>query len=161
MLNIHWKDWGWSWSSSTLATWCKGLTHWKKPWERLNETEAGGKEWTVKKHHWLTEHEIEENLGDSGRQRSLMYCSQWDGKELAQLSDWTTTTTNIIHQEILLALPSKHKESDSFSLFPLRLLLSNHYHLLPGVFLYLFAFSYCSRGSQGKNNEVVCHYLLQ
>ena len=22
-LNIYWKDWGWSWSSSTLATWCK------------------------------------------------------------------------------------------------------------------------------------------
>ena len=27
--------------------------------------------------------------------------------------------------------------------------------------LYLFAFSYCSWGSQGKNTEVVCHSLLQ
>ena len=27
--------------------------------------------------------------------------------------------------------------------------------------LYLFALSYCSRGSQGKNMEVVCHSLLQ
>ena len=27
--------------------------------------------------------------------------------------------------------------------------------------LYLFAFSYCSYGSQGKNTEVVCHSLLQ
>ena len=26
---------------------------------------------------------------------------------------------------------------------------------------YLFVFSYCSWGSQGKNNEVVCHSLLQ
>ena len=26
---------------------------------------------------------------------------------------------------------------------------------------YLFAFSYCSWGSQGKNTEVVCHSLLQ
>ena len=26
---------------------------------------------------------------------------------------------------------------------------------------YLFAFSYCSWGSQGKNSEVVCHSLLQ
>ena len=26
---------------------------------------------------------------------------------------------------------------------------------------YLFAFSYCSQGSQGKNTEVVCHSLLQ
>ena len=41
VLNIHWKDWGWSWSSNTLTTWCKELTHWKRPWcwERLR---AGG-----------------------------------------------------------------------------------------------------------------------
>ena len=41
--NIHWQDWCWSWSSNTLATWCKGLTHWKRPWcwERLM---AGGEE---------------------------------------------------------------------------------------------------------------------
>src|SRR5574341_955372 len=26
---------------------------------------------------------------------------------------------------------------------------------------YLFAFSYCSWGSQSKNTEVVCHFLLQ
>ena len=33
----HWKDWCWSWSSTTLATWCEDLTHWKRPWcwERL------------------------------------------------------------------------------------------------------------------------------
>ena len=40
-MNIHWKDWCWSWRSNTLATWCKELTHWKRPWcwERLR---AGG-----------------------------------------------------------------------------------------------------------------------
>ena len=32
ILNIHWKDWCWSWSSNTLATWCGELTHWKRPW---------------------------------------------------------------------------------------------------------------------------------
>ena len=31
-LNIHWKDWCWSWSSNILATWCKESTHWKRPW---------------------------------------------------------------------------------------------------------------------------------
>ena len=30
--NIHWKDWCWSWSSNTLATYCEELTHWKTPW---------------------------------------------------------------------------------------------------------------------------------
>ena len=41
VLNIHWKDWCWSWNSKTLATWCQELTHWKRPWcwERLK---AGG-----------------------------------------------------------------------------------------------------------------------
>ena len=41
VLNIHWKDWRWSWSSNTLATWCEEVTHWKRPWswERMK---AGG-----------------------------------------------------------------------------------------------------------------------
>ena len=42
VLGVHWKDWYWSWNSNTLATSCKELTHWKRPWcwERLR---AGGK----------------------------------------------------------------------------------------------------------------------
>ena len=37
VLNIHWKDWCWSWNSNPLATWCEELTPWKRPrcWERL------------------------------------------------------------------------------------------------------------------------------
>ena len=31
-LGFLWKDWCWSWSSSTLATSCEELTHWKRPW---------------------------------------------------------------------------------------------------------------------------------
>ena len=29
VLNIHWKDWCWSWSFNILATWCEELAHWK------------------------------------------------------------------------------------------------------------------------------------
>ena len=32
VLNILFKDWCWSWSSNTLATWCEELTPWKRPW---------------------------------------------------------------------------------------------------------------------------------
>ena len=41
VLNIHCKDWCWSWNSNTLTTWCEELTHWKRPWgwEKLK---AGG-----------------------------------------------------------------------------------------------------------------------
>ena len=38
VLNIHWKDWCWSWNSNTLATWCKELT-WL--WERLKVGREG------------------------------------------------------------------------------------------------------------------------
>ena len=31
-LGFLWKEWCWSWSSNTLATSCKELTHWKRPW---------------------------------------------------------------------------------------------------------------------------------
>ena len=52
-LNIHWKDWGWSWNSNTLATWCEELTHWKRPW-CLERLKAGGegddRGWDV----WMT-----------------------------------------------------------------------------------------------------------
>ena len=41
VLNIHWKDWCWSWNSSTLATWCEELTHLRRPWERLKMGEEG------------------------------------------------------------------------------------------------------------------------
>ena len=47
VLNIHWKDWCWSWSSNTLATWCEELTHWKRPccWESLKAGKEGDRGW--------------------------------------------------------------------------------------------------------------------
>ena len=43
VLNIHWKDWCWSWNSNTLATSCEELTHLKRPWcwERLKAVGEG------------------------------------------------------------------------------------------------------------------------
>ena len=38
----------WCWSSNTLATWCKELAHWQRPWswERLRtKVEEGGRGW--------------------------------------------------------------------------------------------------------------------
>ena len=45
ILNIHWKYW--CWSSNTLATCCKELTHWKRPWcwERLQAGEGDDRGW--------------------------------------------------------------------------------------------------------------------
>ena len=51
-LNIHWKDWCWSWSSNHLDTWYKELTHLKKLWcwERLNAGEGDDRGWDG----WMT-----------------------------------------------------------------------------------------------------------
>ena len=41
--SVHWKDWCWSWSSNTLATWCEELIHRKRPLcsERLKAGREG------------------------------------------------------------------------------------------------------------------------
>ena len=47
ILGVLWKDWCWSWNSNTLATSCKELTHWKRPWcqEGLGTGEGDDKGW--------------------------------------------------------------------------------------------------------------------
>ena len=48
VLNIHWKDYHWIWSSNNLTTWCKEVTHPKRPWcwERLKAGREGNdREW--------------------------------------------------------------------------------------------------------------------
>ena len=58
VLNIHWKDWCWSWNSNTLATWCQELTHWKRPWcwGRLKVggegDDRGGDDWMASPTPW-------------------------------------------------------------------------------------------------------------
>ena len=77
VLNIHWKDWCWSWNSNTLTTWCEEWTHWKRPWfwERLKAKEGAAEDEIVRKHHQLNRDEFEKIWGDSGGQRSLVCCS--------------------------------------------------------------------------------------
>ena len=78
------RTWYWSWNSNTLATWCEGLTHLKRPWcwERLK---AGGKGDTedemVGWHHWLYGHEFEHTLGVGDGQGRLVCCHPWVSKE--------------------------------------------------------------------------------
>ena len=40
--SIHWKDWCWSWSSNTLATWCEEPTSWKRHWFWERSRKRGG-----------------------------------------------------------------------------------------------------------------------
>ena len=78
-LNIHWKDWWWSWSSSTLAIWWEVVTHWKRfwCWERLKAEGEGDDGW----HHQLDGHESEWTPGDGDRQGGLACCDSWGREE--------------------------------------------------------------------------------
>ena len=57
-LNIHWKDWCWSWNPNTLATWSEEPTHCKRPWcwERLKARgegdDRGRDDWMASSTQW-------------------------------------------------------------------------------------------------------------
>ena len=91
------KDWCWSWNSNILATWCRELTHLKRPWcwERLR---AGGEGdhrgwdgWMASLTQW---HGFAWTLGVGDGQGGLACCSSWgrkesDTTEWLNWSDWT------------------------------------------------------------------------
>ena len=81
ILNIHWKDWSSSWNSSTLATWCKELTHVKRPWswERLKQKKGMTVDEMVGWHHRLNEFEQALRVGNG--QGTLPYSSPCGRKE--------------------------------------------------------------------------------
>ena len=94
VLGVHWKDWCWSWNSNTLATWCKELTHWKKPWcwERLRAGgEGDNKDEMVGWHHWLNGHEFGWTLEIDDGQGGLACCNSWGHKEL-DMTEWLNWT---------------------------------------------------------------------
>ena len=103
-MNIHQKGWCWSWSSSTLATWCEEPTHWKDPdsgknWgqEEKGATEDGMVGW----HQWLNGHEFEQTLGIGEGRGCLACCSPLVTNGQTWLSDWTTTTAQyFMHKHI-------------------------------------------------------------
>ena len=102
ILNIHWKNWCWSWNSNTLATWYEVLTYFKKrPWSLLSllakikceKDPDSGRDWrweekgmtedeVVRWHHQFNGHEFEVTPGVGDGQRGLACFSPCDRKEL-------------------------------------------------------------------------------
>ena len=105
-LNIHWKGWCWSWSSSTLATWFEKPTHWKRPWcwKRLRAGgKGGGRGWDVLIDMNLSK--FQETVEDRGVWRAAVHgvAKSWT------LNNTTTATTReqsqFIHDMLFLYLP--------------------------------------------------------
>ena len=102
VLNIHWKDWCWSWNSNTLGTWFKELTHWKSPWcwERLKQEEKGMTEdEMVGWHCRLDGHEFEQAPGINDGQGHLACCSPWGHKEL-DTTVWLNWTESWVKHQL-------------------------------------------------------------
>ena len=102
VLGVHWKDWCWSWNSSTLATSCEELSHLKRPdagrdWgqEEKGTTEDEMAGW----HHRLDGHEFEQTPGAGDGQGGLACCGSWGHKEsdATERLNWTEQ----IHKEWL------------------------------------------------------------
>ena len=89
-----WKVWCWNWNSNTLATWCKELSHLKRPWcwEDWGHEEKGTTEdEIVWWHHWLNGHGFGWTLGIDDGWGGLVCCGSWGCKEsdMNEQLNWT------------------------------------------------------------------------
>ena len=115
VLGVHWTDWCWSWNSSTLASWCEELTHWKRPWcwEGLG---AGGEEdnrgwdgWMASPTRWAWVW-VNGSWWWTGRPGVLRFMgSQRVGCDWAtELTDWTEVWVYIMLARTLMSYLISH-----------------------------------------------------
>ena len=101
-LLVYWKDWCWSWSSNTLATWCREPAHQKRHWcwERLKawgEGEVRGwDDWMASPTQWTW---VWASSGGWWRTEAWPAAAHMVAKSWAWLSDWAT------EQQLILMIP--------------------------------------------------------
>ena len=110
VLNIHWKDWCWSWNSNPLATWCKEPTHWKRPW--CWEILKAGKEGDDR--GWALDGITDMMNMSLSRLRELVtdreaWCAVVNGvtERRTQLSDWTELKCYVRGQQSSMSMSSQ------------------------------------------------------
>ena len=101
-VNIHWKDWCWSWNSNI---WLPNV----KSWLTGKDSDAG-KDWGQEEkvttenemvgcHHWLNGHELEQTPRECEGQGSLAYCSPWGCKKSDKTEQQQYKSTAILSNE--------------------------------------------------------------
>ena len=94
VLNIHWKDWCWSWNPNTLATWCEELTHLKRHWcwEILKAggegDDRGWDGWMASPTQWTWVWVSSGSRWWTGKP-GVLHTVHGVSKSKTQLSDWT------------------------------------------------------------------------
>ena len=97
-LGVHWKVWCWSWNCNTLATWCRELTHLKRPWcwERLRAGgeghDRGWNGWMTSPTQWTWVWVNSRSWWRTGRSGVLRFMAlqSWTG-----LSNWTELNSTV------------------------------------------------------------------
>ena len=110
-LGVVWKEWCWSWNSSTLATSCEELTHWKilRCWEGLGAGEKGNDRgwdgWMASLTWWTW---VWVNSGRwwwTGRPGMLRFMVSQSRTKLSDWTDWAWTSyflaRNLIYCKII------------------------------------------------------------
>ena len=116
VLNIHWKDWRWSWNS----TWCEELTHWKRLWcwERLRAGEGddrGWDGWMASLTRWTWVWASSESWWWTGKPGVLQSMGSqrvghnW-GTEPNWLKQWSESKSGIHKQWFLFLVPSCRRQ---------------------------------------------------
>ena len=105
-LGFLWKEWCESWNSSTLATSCEELTHWKRLWfwERLGAggegDDRGWDGWMASLTQWMW---VWVNSRSWWWTRGLACCDSWGHKEwdMTEWLNWTELNGLIVFPTFL------------------------------------------------------------
>ena len=114
-LGVLWKEWCWSWNSSTLATSCEELTHWKRLWcweglEAWGERDNRGWDgWMASLTRWTW---VWVNSGVGDGQGGLVCCNAWGRKE-SDKTEWLNWTELKSTNQWLWFLPKPFNKRDS------------------------------------------------
>ena len=142
--DVHWKDWCWSWSSNALATWCKELTHWKRPWcwEKLRTKGEGGDrgwdgwmvsltQWTWiranSRREWRSEDPGVLHIAHKVAKSQMWFSSNWTGLKCTL---WGGLTNEFICIKWTMMLLNCHPQTFNCELY---VHLENNSHIKPMI----------------------------